>query len=176
MGLQATFHRGDMSTWQGEMTYKSLLAPAFTFQLASDPLSTLQHWQMLLHPGGGLYMTVFMPYAELLGDLPENQWYEDHKVTLSDGRHGLLETYHELDMENQLLKRQHRYSISGNPPLHHESKQVIRWFEHGQLTNLLNDAGFRVDRFFLDFDPNFTPKNPDLENFDGILTYHATRL
>ena len=36
-------------------------------------------------------MTVFMPYAELLGDLPENTWYADHKATLEDGRIGILD-------------------------------------------------------------------------------------
>ncbi len=174
--IPVIFHRGDMSNWQGGMTYAALLAPAFTFQLASDPSRTLQHWWTLLRPGGGLYLTVFMPYAELLGDLPENHWYEDHKVTLPDGRLGLLETRHQLDMENQLVKRQHHYSISGDSPLHHESEQTIRWFEHAQLVDLLEKSGFRVDRFFLDFDPAFTAKNPDRESFDGILTYHATRL
>ena len=98
-----------------------------------DPEATLRHWHGLLENGGGLYLTVFMPYAELLGDLPENEWYEDHKVTLPDGRRGLLETRHRLDHARQTVEREHRYSLSGDPPLTHESRQSIRWIEHGQI-------------------------------------------
>ncbi len=74
---QPTVHAGDMSTWTDGRRFASLLAPAFTLQLAEDPEATLRHWHGLLNPSGGLYLTVFMPYAELLGDLPENEWYHD---------------------------------------------------------------------------------------------------
>jgi hypothetical protein len=33
-----------------------------------------------------------------------------------------------------------------------------------------------VDRYFLDFNPNQTTGDPDFIDFDGILTYQATRL
>ncbi len=117
-----------------------------------------------------------MPYAELLGDLPENQWYEDHKVSLPDGRDGLLETRHRLDRKRQILEREHRYSLSGNPPLTHRSRQTLRWFEHAEIIALLAACGFRVDRFFLDFDPARVVADPDRIDFDGILTYEATRV
>ena len=117
-----------------------------------------------------------MPYAELLGDLPENEWYEDHRVTLPDGREGLLETRHRLDRPRQLVEREHRYSLSGSPPLTHQSKQTIRWLEHPELISLLAKCGFRVDSFFLDFDPDRVVADPEIVDFDGILTYHATRL
>ncbi len=176
LAISPTLHHGDMGDWQPGETYAALLAPAFTFQLAGDPPATLRHWHSLIRKGGGLYLTVFMPYAELLGDLPENQWYEDHQVTLPDGRRGLLETRHQLDLKNQRVERQHRYTISGDPPQSHESCQRIRWFEHLQLVDLLKLSGFRMDRFFLDFDPSYEVENPDDENFDGILTYYVTRL
>ena len=175
MGIAPMMHEGDMAHWDGGRKYAALLAPAFTLQLAADPQKTLRHWHSLLENHGGLYLTVFMPYAELLGDLPENEWYDDHKVTLPDGREGLLETRHRLDRKRQLVKREHRYSITGDPPLTHESRQTIRWFEHAEIIRLLAGCGFRVDRFFLDFDPSRAVADPDRVNFDGILTYHATR-
>jgi hypothetical protein len=175
MGIAPMMHEGDMADWDGGRKYAALLAPAFTLQLAADPQKTLRHWHSLLENHGGLYLTVFMPYAELLGDLPENEWYDDHRVTLPDGREGLLETRHRLDRKRQLVKREHRYSITGDPPLTHESRQTIRWFEHAEIIRLLAGCGFRVDRFFLDFDPLRVVADPDRVNFDGILTYHATR-
>ncbi|MGL4400287.1 MAG: class I SAM-dependent methyltransferase [Luteolibacter sp.] len=176
MGLQPVVHAGDMSSWGGREKYSALLAPAFTLQLAPDPEATLRHWHGLLEPGGGLYLTVFMPYAELLGDLPENEWYDDHQVTLPDGREGLLETRHRLDHSRQIVEREHRYTLSGNPPVTHESRQSIHWIEHTQMLGLLERCGFRLDRFFVDFDPLRVVEDPDRIDFDGILTYQATRL
>ncbi len=176
LGICPVMHEGDMMVWDGGRKYAALLAPAFTLQLAAAPAVALKHWHSLLENHGGLYLTVFMPYAELLGDLPENEWYEDHKVTLTDGREGLLETRHQLDHDNQLVKREHRYTISGEPPLTHHSRQTIRWIEHTQMISLLKECGFRLDKFFVDFDPSRLVTDPDRIDFDGILTYYATRL
>ncbi len=174
-GLRPVVHHGDMTIWDDGQKFSSLLAPAFTLQLAADPEKTLRHWHRLLKNDGGLYLTVFMPYAELLGDLPENEWYEDHRVALPDGRTGLLETRHGLDHENQTVMREHRYSLSGDPPRTHVSKQRIRWIEHQQMISLLHDCGFQLEKFFLDFDTSRVVSDPDQVDFDGILTYHATR-
>ena len=176
LGIHPKIHAGDMADWDDGRKFSALLAPAFTLQLASDPAAVLRHWHGLLEPGGGLYLTVFTPYAELLGDIPENTWYEDHRVTFPDGRLGLLETRHRLDRERQIVEREHRYSITGTPPQSHLSRQTIRWFDHAGLLSLLARTGFRVDRYFLDFNPNQTTGDPDFIDFDGILTYQATRL
>jgi SAM-dependent methyltransferase len=175
LGVHPVVHAGDMTCWRGSRHYASLLAPAFTLQLSANPEETLRHWHGLLENHGGIYLTVFMPYAELLGDLPENQWYPDHQVTLADGREGRLETRHRLDRNRQLLHREHRYSLSGDPPVSHESRQTIRWIEHTEMLALLERTGFRLNRFFLDFDPGLSTADPDRADFDGILTYQATR-
>ena len=176
MGLEPILHLGDMTAWDSGHKFSSVLAPAFTLQLAEDPAAALRHWHGLMEKSGGLYLTVFMPYAELLSDLPENEWYEDHRVTLHDGREGLLETRHSLDAERQVVKREHRYSLTGEHPQQYLSSQNIRWFDHGQIVEMLVDCGFQVDRFFLNFDPEHLVDDPDRVDFDGILTYHATRL
>lgn len=169
-------HAGDMGTWDDGRKWASILAPAFTLQLGDDAEKILHHWHSLLQPGGALYLTVFMPYAELLGDLPEGEWYHDHGATLADGTHAVLETLHQLDHEVQRLTRQHRYTVYSDPPRTHESTQVIRWIEHSQMVDLLKRTGFRIEKFFLDFDPKRTTRDPDREDFDGILTYQAVRV
>jgi len=171
--LQTVVHEADMCTWDDGRKFSSLLAPAFTLQLAADPLATLKHWRGLLEKHGGLYLTLFMPYAELLGDLPENEWYEDHTAPLSDGRMATLHSRHHLDRKKQLLHREHRYSISGDSRSH-ESSQILRWFEHGQTLDMLAGAGFHIDFAFLDFDPEFEATDPDNTDFGGILTYYCS--
>ena len=176
LGLRPVVHAGDMTCWQARRRYAALLAPAFTLQLAGDPAAVLRHWHGMLETHGGLYLTVFMPYAELLGDLPENAWYPDHQVTLPDGREGRLETRHRLDRQRQLLHREHRYSLAGTPPATHQSRQTIRWIEHEEMLALLAQAGFQLDRYFLDFADHPATTHPDDTEFDGILTYQASRL
>lgn len=175
LALRPTVHQGDMSSWSPARPYSSLLAPAFTLQLAPDPETALRHWHSMITPHGGLYLTIFIPYAELLGDLPENEWYQDHTVTFTDGREGLLETRHRLDVPARLVHREHRYSISGNPPLTHHSRQTIRWFEHQEIIDIMQKCGFHCDHFFLDFDPDQIVSDPDRVDFGGILTYQCTR-
>ena len=174
--IHPVMHEGDMMTWRGPRRFASLLAPAFTLQLAPDPAEALRHWHSLIENHGGLYLTVFMPYAELLGDLPENEWYDDHFATLPDGREGLLETRHTLDRERQIVHREHRYTLSGDPPLTHLSRQSVRWIEHPEMLSLLEECGFRPERFFVDFDPTREVADPDRIDFDGILTYEAVKI
>lgn len=174
-GVSLHIHAGDMDTWTDGRKFASVLAPAFTLQLSSDPEQTLRHWHSLLEDAGALYLTVFMPYVELLGDLPENEWYHDHDAELPDGRFGVLETRHTLDRERQIVTREHRYSITGDESLTHHSTQNVRWFEHSQMLELLDRCGFQTERFFPDFDPSRKVDDPDSIDFDGILTYHAVR-
>ena len=176
LGLKPLVHPGDMCAWQPRRRYAALLAPAFTLQLAEDPAATLRHWHGWLDNRGGLYLTVFMPHAELEGSLPEGEWYEDHRASLPDGRMGLLETRHSLDWENQLLHREHRYSLSGDSPITHRSWQTIRWIDHGEMPGLLEACGFRLERCFADFDHLFESPEPEQDDGDGIVTYHAVRL
>lgn len=168
-----TAHEGDMTTWTPGKSYAALLAPAFTFQLAADPAATLSRWKTWLQPGGGLYLTVFIPFAELEGDLPEDEWYEDHQVTLPDGRLAKLDTRHRLNPENQLLERQHRYYFADRPDSSHESRQRLRWFQHDQMNELLNTAGFTLTSAFLDFELRRKATARSIPESGGIITYHA---
>lgn len=168
----------DMSTWQPETPYAALLAPAFTLQLAADPAATLRHWHGWLAPGGGLYLTLFIPFAEIHGDLPAGRWYDDHQTILPDGRRARLDTRHQIDPVAKSLTRHHRYRLSGNPPHQYRSSQTLRWFDAAEIPPLLSAAGFEITAAFPDFDPSRAlPADPSRQaaDFDGILTYHALR-
>jgi len=175
-GQNPVLHAGDMSTWTGDAAFCSLLAPAFTLQLAEDPAATLSHWHSLLGSDGALYLTVFMPFAELDGDLPEGRWYEDHHAELPDGTKALLETRHRLDRAAGRLVREHRYTVASKPPRKYRSSQSLRWFTPAEMGGMLAEAGFEVLDLFADFDPGAKPLDPDLGDFDGIFTCHARRM
>lgn len=176
LGLAPVLHQADMEHWEGGPgRFRCVLAPAFTLQLAADPEAALRHWRDLLAEGGGLYLTTFVPFAELDGDLPENEWYEDHRALLADGRTAVMETRHRLDRRTKTLRREHRYHLSGDPPRAHVSRQALRWFDPTELIALLRNCGFEVVGTVVDFDPAVPLVDPETTDYDGILTLFCER-
>ena len=156
MGSRPILHEGDMTSFDPGHTYASLLVPAFTLQLATDPAAALARFNRLLGPAGIIYLSVFIPMAELHRELPEGEWYDDHGTTLPDGRSATVQTRHRLDRKARILEREHRYRLlaaDGSPESEHESKQVIRWFTARQFRGMLARAGFEPLHAIADFDP-----------------------
>lgn len=142
-----------MTNFSSINPYHSLLVPAFTLQLADDPAAALANFHQLLIPGGLLYLTVFIPFAEIDGELTENEWYPDHQMTLPDGRKASLETRFSIELEAQTLHREHHYRLLDDGKVHeHFSKQSVRWFTPLQLHTILTSTGFIVENAVADFD------------------------
>jgi len=153
LGLDPALHLDDMATFRPGKTYASVLVPAFTLQLAEDPVAALQNFRRLLRPGGLLYLTVFVPLAELNGELPENEWYADHETTLGDGRRATLDTRHSLDRRRRILRREHRYRLHDGDRVREQlTTQTVRWFTPRELHRLLADAGFGIESAVAEFD------------------------
>jgi SAM-dependent methyltransferase len=156
LSLEPVLYQGDMGSFDSGKTYSSVLVPAFTLQLAADPAAALAHFHRLLDPAGVLYLSVFIPWAELHRELPEDEWYDDHCARLPDGRSASVQTRHHLDRKARILERQHRYLLhaaDGTLEAKHESEQTIRWFTARQLRGLLAKAGFEPIHAIADFDP-----------------------
>ena len=151
--LSPILHLGDMTTFTPEQPYHCVVVPAFTIQLSDDPAATLKNFEKLLIPGGLLYLTVFIPFAEIDNELPENEWYPDHEIDLPDGRHASIQTRHQIDRKKRELTREHHYRLSdGENIREHHSKQSIRWFTAHQFAKLIADTGFIAETAVADFD------------------------
>ncbi|MGE9269416.1 MAG: class I SAM-dependent methyltransferase, partial [Verrucomicrobiales bacterium] len=111
LGLRPTLHEGDMAGFHSENRYDHLLIPAFTFQLSEQPESDLRKLRKVLNPDGTLYLTTFVPFAEIDGELPEGEWYPDHDLDLPGGGKARIQTRHEIDHEQQILSREHHYQL-----------------------------------------------------------------
>ena len=156
LALAPVLHEGDMTVFDPGKTYHSLLLPAFTFQLAPDSVAALAHFHRLLEKDGLLYLSVFIPLAELHRELPEGEWYEDHRTGLPEGRSAAVHTRHKLDRKNRVLTREHRYELlnaTGTVEAEHLSSQTLRWFTPRQLRGLLEKSGFEAVHALADFDP-----------------------
>jgi len=155
--LLPTLHFGSIEQNTLTATFDHVLVPAFTFQLAEDADRALAQLAARIKPNGWLYVTTFIPMAELEGDLPENTWYEDHSISLGDHERATLHTRHRLDRAACLLWREHHYRIEhAQRGLMHEhlSVQRIRWFNNKSWLAQLDNAGFHNIEQFADFSPS----------------------
>jgi SAM-dependent methyltransferase len=156
LSLEPVLHEGDMISFDSGKRYQSLLLPAFTLQLADDPAAALAHFHTLLAPGGVIYLSVFIPFAELHKELPEGEWYEDHRIPWAGGRSAVIDTRHQLNRKNRILDREHRYRLlepDGSIAAEHISRQTLRWFTARQLRGMLGKANFEPIHAIADFDP-----------------------
>ncbi len=156
LALDPVLHEADMAIFDSGKRYASLLLPAFTLQLAPNPAAALRHFRKLLAPGGMIYLSVFIPFAELHKDLPEGEWYEDHRIPWTEGRSAVLDTRHRLNRKERVLQREHRYRLlkqDGSIESEHVSQQTLRWFTARQLQGLLAKAKFEPLHALADFDP-----------------------
>jgi SAM-dependent methyltransferase len=156
LAREPVLYQGDMTSFDPGKRYRSLLLPAFTLQLASDPPATLAHLHTLLEPGGVIYLSVFIPFAELHKELPEGEWYEDHRIPWAEDRSAVIDTRHKLNRKERILEREHRYRLlkpDGGVEAEHVSRQTLRWFTARQLHGMLMKAGFEPLHAVADFDP-----------------------
>lgn len=155
--LSPLLHLGSMEHNSLTVAFDHVLIPAFTFQLAEDDTRALAQVRARLHPQGWLYVTTFIPMAELDGDLPENTWYEDHSLVLNVHERATLHTRHRLDRAARLLWRDHHYRVIHDQRgvIHeHRSVQRIRWFDNHAWLKQLAACGFHRIRQFADFSPS----------------------
>lgn len=135
--------------WQdhkGEGKYASIVIPAFTFQLFENPQRQLTR---LREQCDHLYLTLFFPWAEISGDLPQNKWYFDRGIELPTGEYGELETRHKLKEQSGSLMRKHRYTMKnvvGEVVRQEVTEQRIRFFTDVSLKALLKKTGWVVKK------------------------------
>ncbi len=166
-------HCCDLFALPRDHFYQAIAIPAFTLQLLPDPIASIQRVADLLSPEGGLYFSVFYPYAELENELPENEFYPDHNLTLPDGRTAQLTTKHSIDRTTQILTRIHRYEILQHKVSEkiHESTQIIRYCTEDDWKNLLDATGFQIKEIIHDFDR----EENDPEETAGVITFLAMK-
>lgn len=171
-GVNPAIHHCGLEDFHNQHPYASLLIPAFTLQLFSRQQlpNILTKLRSLTQPSGGLYLTTFIPWPEITGELEEDTWYPDKEITLPDGSIARCHTRHEIHRLEQSLTRQHRYSLTtatGSETLH-STEQVLQWYHLPELTLLLHQSAWQIDHIITDFTPS--ELCPDAH----IITIYAT--
>lgn len=160
--FEPVLHQASIEKFSTGSLYNAITVPAFTLQLI-DPdqiLAALTNIEQHLHPGGGLYLTIFIPWAEITGELQENEWFLDQEITMADHKIARCHTRFHIKRIAQVLEREHRYEIldSKKNKVLEESRstQKITWFWLREINLLLNQAGFSTERVIGDFTANAT--------------------
>ena len=157
--LEPVLHQASMVDFQTGTTYGAITIPAFTLQLvAPDQLPALfSNIRKHLHPGGGLYITTFIPWAEITGELEDGEWFLDQETKLTDGNTARCHTRFEIKRLSQELRREHRYEIvsAQNKVLNTSaSTHHLTWYFPREMTKLLIESNFTIQQIIGDFEPN----------------------
>lgn len=137
-----------------EKKWSALLLPGFTFQLFPSPAKQFKKMADIVGEGGTAYVSLFFPWVEMSGDLPEGKWYHDRDLKLPDGLIGEMRTRHYLDHQVSMLRREHHYLLKdqdGNVLREDKAKQRIRVFADGELEKMLKKAGWKINKEIQDF-------------------------
>lgn len=146
-GVKATVHHADINHFSATSDYSAITIPAFTLQLLSREcaLTTLSNLRKMSTDDGALYFTVFIPWAEILGDLEAEAWNLDKKAPYEDKKTARCYTKHSINRLEQTLHRKHRYEISkssGKRLEEHLSEQLLQWYFLAELKLLLEKSGW----------------------------------
>lgn len=150
-------HRANIEDFRTGSIYGAITVPAFTLQLIKPEQisSVLNNIHQHLHPGGGLYFSTFIPWAEITGELEEDLWYLDQETMTPDGHSARCYTRFQIRRISQVLSRDHRYEIvaQDNELLEQsESSQMLTWYWQREMALLLENAGFTIQQVIGDFD------------------------
>ncbi len=166
-------HHAGMEDFSTGAVYGAITIPAFTLQLL--PFESLpailanigQH----LHPEGGLYITTFIPWAEITGELPEGEWFKDQETKLENGNTARCYTRFFIKRLSQKLTREHRYEIvspQGKVIEKSDSTHHLTWFWPREMEHFLHEAGFSLEEKIGDF-----AIGSDWDDDSQIVTYVA---
>lgn len=155
--LNPVLHHAGIEDFDTGSTYGAIAIPAFTLQLIEPEKisSILTNIHQHLHADGGLYFSIFIPWAELTGELEEGAWFLDQEAMTPEGHSARCYTRFQIRRISQILSRDHRYEIldkNNNLLEKSESTQVLTWYWQREINLLLQQAGFTVRQVIGDFD------------------------
>ena len=173
MHLSPQVYHSDILQFETKQRYNALTIPAFTLQLFSraEALKVLAKLRDIAAEGAGLYITVFIPWSEILDELEPDAWNPDKEATLADGSIAKCQTRHHIDRTSQTLSREHHYTIRDHSDTVIEEQKVqqnLEWYLLPELKLMLQLSGWK----FATYDADFSVENRDSDA--ALLTLYAS--
>jgi len=138
-------------------SFDAVLLTSFMLQLFSDPQFVFEKMKSLLKPGGYLYVSCFIPWSEIVGEIPEGEWSVDDEAKLPEKQLARCWVNFDINRVEQKLVRQHRYELFEKKKLidKTETKQELRWFTLPEIRLLAEKNGFTIEKTLYDFKNDF---------------------
>lgn len=161
-GLQPTLFQQSMEQLDLPRRYRTIIVPASSFQLVTDPAlarQTLQRFLAHLEPGGLLAMRFMIPWRE--GDPRHTDWKLTGEVIRPEDKAKVRRwSRTEYEVEQQLEHTEERYEVTLHGEVvaseYHRCSPALRWYTPDQALRLYEEAGFA--------DPWVTSEDDDLSS------------
>ena len=141
-----------------EKKYERVSVPAFTAQLLSREnfQTMLKQAQNYTSDDAQLYLTLFIPWAEIAGELSEGDWYLDHEAPVGENKNSkaVCKTKFSINRLNQQLSRKHHYTVThpSGKKQEHRSSQEIQWYNYQEIKLILKLAGWKETMLITDLE------------------------
>lgn len=159
-GMSCNLWQQDMAGFRLEVgDYDWITIPAFSIQMLDGRgsfQSCLRSINDHLKDKGRLYFSVFLPWAEMLGDLKSGEWYDDAQAeNTATNEIAILRTKFDLDLSAQCLSRQHHYQVldaKGRTLREQRTSMNLRFYFLKELREMVKQAGFKILEVWPDFE------------------------
>jgi ubiquinone/menaquinone biosynthesis C-methylase UbiE len=147
-GLQPALFQQAMEQLDLPRRYRTIIIPASSFQLVTDPVMARQAMQRFfahLEPGGVLVMRFMISWRE--GDPKQTDWkLTGEAVKPEDGAIVRRWSRASYDVENQLANSEDRYEVISQGEIitseYHQHTPATRWYTQAQALRLYEEASF----------------------------------
>ncbi len=146
-----------LEEYESTEKYDVVLMTSYVFQLFEEPGEVFAKAKELLAPGGRLYFSVFIPWAEIVGELIEGEWLVDDEIKLPENKRARCWVNFELNRVRQRLIRKHRYEISQRKQVLEMTKteQHIRWYTLPEMELQFEKYGLEMQSLSCEFTEEF---------------------
>jgi len=156
-GEESRIYSETLEEFSSDKGYDALLLTSYVLQLFERVDLVFEKMKNLLKPGGLVYMSAFIPWSEIVGELPEGEWSVDDEVRLPNKQLARCWVNFDLDRVGQKLSRRHRYELFEKKKLIEatETTQELRWYTLPEIHLLAEKHGFVVEKIYYDFKEDY---------------------
>lgn len=152
--------------------YDLVLLTSYVFQLFPDPQIVFDKARELLAEQGSLYFSFFIPWSEIVGEIPEGDWLVDDQITLPSQQKARCMVNFDLDRVRQKLVRHHRYELLEKKKVvdKTETVQEIRYYTLPEIELLIEKYGCSLQDVSYEFSDQY---DSDAHSMAAVSTFLA---
>lgn len=142
----ARIHLSTLEEFSTDDKYDLILLTSYVFQLFGNPESVFESLKPLLAKNGQVYISLMIPWAEIVGELAEGEWLLDDEIKLPTSQKARCWVNFDLDRIRQRLTRQHRYELLEKKKVVKVTKteQKLRWYTLPEFELLVEKHSYEV--------------------------------